>query len=100
MEQMQLGFSYSTPKAVSDRIKKSGKSLLSALQLISYSQVGPQKYRVRSFRPFLYSKYISNNRRHLKNHSDQSEAVLRIPKLHFNQILKNDEEKLKFLSFD
>ena len=51
MEQMQLGFSYSTPKAVSDRIKKSGKSLLSALQLISYSQVGPQKYWVRSFRP-------------------------------------------------
>ena len=43
MEQMQLGFSYSTPKAVSDRIKKLGKSLLSALQLISYSQVGPPK---------------------------------------------------------
>ena len=34
MEQLQHGFSYSTPRVGNDRLQKSTKSLLSALQLI------------------------------------------------------------------
>ena len=44
MEQQQHGFSDSTPRAGSDRLQKSAKSLLSALQLMSISQISTQKY--------------------------------------------------------
>ena len=36
-------FSDSTPRAGSDRLQKSSKSLLSALQILSLSQIGTQK---------------------------------------------------------
>ena len=41
MEQQQQGFSDSTPRAGSDRLQKSDKSLLSALQLMSISHLDP-----------------------------------------------------------
>ena len=44
MEKQQHGFSDSTPRAGSDRLQKSSKGLLSALQLMSISQISPQKY--------------------------------------------------------
>ena len=44
MEQKQHGFSDSTPRAVSDRLQKSAKSLLSASQFMSISQISTQKY--------------------------------------------------------
>ena len=44
MEQQQHGFSDSTPRAGSDRLQKSSKSLLIALQLMSISQISTQKY--------------------------------------------------------
>ena len=44
MEQQQYGFSDSTTGAGSDRLQNSAKSLLSALQLISISQISTQKY--------------------------------------------------------
>ena len=50
MVQLQLGFSDSTQKAGNDKI--------SALQLISDSQISPQKYRSRHLDPFyLQTKY-------------------------------------------
>ena len=47
-EQQQHGLSDSTPRAGSDKLQKSTKSLLSALQLMSISQ----KYGSGQFDPF------------------------------------------------
>ena len=44
MEQQPHGFSDSTPRAGSDRLQKSAKSLLNVLQLMSLSQISTQKY--------------------------------------------------------
>jgi hypothetical protein len=44
MEQQQHGFSDSTPRLGSDRLKKLAKSLLSTLQLMSISQISTQKF--------------------------------------------------------
>ena len=44
MELAQHGFSDSTPRACSDKFQKSAKSLLSALKLMSISQIITQKY--------------------------------------------------------
>ena len=66
MEQLQHGFSDSTPRAGSNRLQKSAKSLLSALKLMSIiSQISTrrQKVWVWSFRPFLNRKKKSSNRR-------------------------------------
>ena len=52
MEQQQHGFSDSTPRAGSDRLQKSAKSLLSALQLMYISQISTQKYWSGNFDPF------------------------------------------------
>ena len=53
MEQQLHGFSDSTPRAGSDiEIIKIGKSLLSAIQLISNSQISPQKCVSGHFDPF------------------------------------------------
>jgi len=53
MEQLQQGFSDSTPqRAGSDRLQKSAKSLLSALQLIFISQISTQQYGSDNFYPF------------------------------------------------
>ena len=73
MEQQQQGFSDSTPRAGSDRLQKSAKSLLSALQLMSISQISTQKLWIRSFRPIRKIRLIGGR---LRNHSDQSEHVL------------------------
>ena len=51
MKQQQHGFSDSKPRAGSDRLQKSAKSLLSALQLMSISQVSTQKYGSGQFDP-------------------------------------------------
>ena len=55
MEQQQHGFSDSAPRAdseSSDRLQKSAKSLLNALQLLSISQIITQKYWSGHFDPF------------------------------------------------
>ena len=52
MEQLQKGFSDSTPKVGRDMIYKTAKSLLCTLQLISISQVSSQKYESGHFDPF------------------------------------------------
>ena len=64
MEQQLLGFSDSTPKVGSNRIKKIGKKLdeCSALQLISNSQIIPQKYRSGHFNPFKFNTNINQRR--------------------------------------
>ena len=49
MEQQQHGFSDSTPRADSDRLQKSAKGLLSALQLMSISQISTHKYGLGHF---------------------------------------------------
>ena len=46
------GFSDSTPRAGSDRLQKSTKSLLSALQLMSICQISTQNYGSGHFDPF------------------------------------------------
>ena len=51
MEQQQHGFSDSTPRAGSDRLQKSSKSLLNALQYMSISQISPQKFGSGHFDP-------------------------------------------------
>ena len=45
MEQQKHGFSDSTPRAGSDRLQKSTKSLLSALQLMSIIQISTQNFK-------------------------------------------------------
>ena len=49
MEQHQHG---STPRAGSDRLQKSSKRLLSALQLMPISQISTQKYGSGHFDPY------------------------------------------------
>ena len=49
---MLQGFSDSTPRAGSDRLQKSAKSLLSALQFISISHISTQKHRSGHFYSF------------------------------------------------
>jgi len=83
MEQQQHGFSDSMPRAGSDKLQKSAKSLLSALQLISNSQISTQKYGSGHFDPFYITRKICPIGGSLRNHSDQSEHVLRILKLYF-----------------
>ena len=58
MEKQQHVYSDSTPRVGSDRLQKSAKGLLSALQLMSvFSQISTQKYG-----PFLNRKKNSSNR--------------------------------------
>jgi len=52
MEQQQRSFSDSPQWAVSDRLQKLAKSFLSALQLMSISQIRTQKYGSGHFDPF------------------------------------------------
>ena len=52
MEQQQHGFGDSTPRAGRDKLQKSAKSFLSALQLMSISPISPQKYASGLFDPF------------------------------------------------
>ena len=85
MEQLQV-FNDSTPKVGTERSQKSVNSLISALYLISISQINTQVW-VRSFQPFLNYKQISSNRR---SHSDQSGEVLRMLKLYCFLIKKNE----------
>ena len=64
MEQQQHGLRELTPRAGSDRLQKSAKSLLRALQLLSISQISTQKYgsgRSGHYYP-LNSKKNSSNR--------------------------------------
>ena len=79
MEQQQHGLSNSTPRAVSDRLQKSTKSLLSlsALQFMSISQISTQKYGSGHFYQFNHKKNHPIGGR-LRNYSDKSEHVLRI----------------------
>ena len=62
MEQQQHGFSDSTPRAGSDRLQKSSKSLLIALQLMSISHIGTQKYGSGHYDPIIHKKNSSNRR--------------------------------------
>ena len=80
MEQQQHGFSDSTPRACIDRLQKSTKRLLSASQLMPISQISTQKYGSGHFDPFLIAGKIRPIGRPLRNHSIQSEDVLRILK--------------------
>ena len=63
MEQQQHGFSGSMPRAGIDRLQKSAKSLLIALQLMLISQINSPKVWVRSFRPVLSHKKNSSYRK-------------------------------------
>ena len=51
MEQQQHSFSVTTPRAGCDRLLKSAKNLLSALKLMSISQIATQKYGSGHFDP-------------------------------------------------
>ena len=52
MDQQQHSFSDSKPRAGSDRLQKSAKSFLGALQLMSIGKISPQKYGSGHFDPF------------------------------------------------
>ena len=95
MEQQQSSFSHSTPRAGSDRLQKSAKSVLSALQLMSISQISTQKYRSVHFSHFESQKIRPMGGR-LRKHSDQSEHVLRILKLYFCLFQKNEIDFCNF----
>ena len=69
MEQQQRGFSDSTPGAGNDRLQKSAKSLLSALQLMFISQTSTQKYGSGHFDPFLITRKICPIGGRLRNQS-------------------------------
>ena len=90
MEQQEHGYSDSTPRAGSDRLQKLAKRLLSALQLMSISQISTQKYESGHFDPFLITRKfcLIGGRRRIQ--SDQSEHVLRILKLYFCLFQKNE----------
>ena len=60
MEQQQNGFSDSTPRLGSDRLKKLAKSLLSTLQLMSIIQISTMD---QVFRPHINRKNISSNKK-------------------------------------
>ena len=84
MEQQQHGMSDLTPRAGSDRLLKSSKSLLSALQLMFIlCQINTQKYGSGNFDTFEIAIKIRSIVGPLRNHSDQSEHVPRILKLYF-----------------
>ena len=73
MEQLQHGFSDSTPRAGSNRLQKSAKSLLSALNLMSIiRQISTQRPKVWvwSFRPFLNRRKNRPIGGRLRNYSD------------------------------
>ena len=73
MEQLQHGFSDSTPRAGSNRLQKSAKSLLSELNLMSIiRQISTQRPKVWvwSFRPFLNRRKNRPIGGRLRNHSD------------------------------
>ena len=89
MEQQQHGFSDSTPRVGSDRLQKTAKSLLSALQLMSIYQISTQKYASGHFDLFLNRKKIRPIGGRLRNHSDLSKNVRRILKLYFCLFQKN-----------
>ena len=72
MEQQQQGFSDSTPRAGSDRLQQSAKSLLSALQQMYISQISTQNYGSGHSDPFLITRKIRLIGGRLRNHSDQS----------------------------
>ena len=63
IEQQQHGFSDSTPRADSDRLQKSAKSLLCALQLMSISQISTQKYDSGHFNPSSKESFLPIRRR-------------------------------------
>ena len=90
MKQQQHGFSDSTPRAGSDRLQKSAKSLLSSLQLMSMSHIITQKYGLGQFDPFEITSKIRPIGERLRNHSDQSEHILRMLKLYFCFFQKNE----------
>jgi hypothetical protein len=69
LEQHQHGFSDSTPRAGSDRLQKSAKSLLSALQLMSISQISTQKYGSGHFDQFKITRKNRPIGGRLRNHS-------------------------------
>ena len=52
MEQQQHSYIDITPRAFSDRLQKSAKSLLSVLQLLSISQISTLTYGSGHFDPF------------------------------------------------
>ena len=89
MEQQQHGVSDSMPRAGRDRLQKSAKSLLSALQLMTISQISIQKYGSGHFDPFLITRKIRPIGGRLRNHSDQSEHALRIMELYFCLFQRN-----------
>ena len=71
MEQQQHGLRELTPRAGSDRLQKSAKSLLRALQLLSISQISTQKYgsgRSGHYYPFQIARKIRPIERRLSNH--------------------------------
>ena len=90
MEQQQHGFSDSTPRAGGDRLRKSAKSLLSAFQLMSISQISTQKYESGHCDPILITRKIRPIGGRIRNHSDQSEHVLGILILYFCLFHKNE----------
>ena len=83
MEQQQHGFSDSTSRAGSDRLQKLAKNCLVHYNLcpMSTSQISTQKYGLG--RPALNHKKNRPIGGRLRNHSHQSEHVLRILKLYF-----------------
>ena len=87
MEQLQQCFSYSTPRADSDGLQKSAKSLSSALQLISINQISTQKYRPSHSDSFQIARNPIEGR--IRNHSDQSGKVQRMLKFYCCLIQKN-----------
>ena len=70
--------------------KKPAKSLLSALKWMSISKISTQKYGSGHFDPFLITRKIRPIGGRIRNHSDQSEHVLRILKLYFCLFQKNE----------
>ena len=76
MDQLQFNFGDPTPKAGSDGLKNSAKSLIMALQLISISQISTQKYLSALFDDFKMAKIYRPIGGRLRNHSDQPGAVI------------------------
>ena len=52
MEQQQHGFNDLPPRVGSERLQKSAKSFISALHLMSISQISTQKYESGHYDPF------------------------------------------------
>ena len=90
MEQQKHSFSDSTPRVGSDRLQKSSKSLLCALQIMSISQISTQKYGSGHFDPFWIARKFRPIGERLRNHADKSEHFLRILELYFCLLHKNE----------